>query len=104
MHFSKIFKVKEGKLEKVKEWFNILNTIRREEALSTFSYEGITREIFVLFEGKDGNHYVIGLNEAEGEPKRGDPDVTINIEHNALKQECLESITNNGKIILDLKI
>lgn len=104
MHFSKIFKVKEGKLEIVKKWFNTLNTIRREEAIATFEYEGITREVFVMFEGKDGSCYVIGLNEAIKEPKRGDPDIKINREHNAIKQECLEPFTDNGNIILDLKV
>lgn len=104
MYFSKIFKVKEGKLDTIKNWFTILNTTRKEEAISTFEYEEITREVFVLFEGKDDNHYVIGFNEASRTPGPSNPNVTINREHNEIKKECLESISNPGEILMDLSI
>lgn len=106
MYFSRIFKVKEGKLDKLKEWFNILDSERREEAISTFSFEKVTREVFVLFKGNSGDYYVIGLNETEdgNEPGPSDPNVKINIEHKEVKRECLESISENGEILMDLKI
>ncbi len=104
MYFSKIFKVKEGKLETIKEWFKQLDTARRDEAVATFAYEGISREMFVLFAGNDGNHYVIGLNESNGTPGPSDPDVAINQEHSAIKKECLESVSAPGEILMDLSI
>jgi len=104
MYFSKIFKIKEGKLEKFKSWLHSLETDRREEALKTFEYENITREVFAIFKGKDSNHYVIGLNEiSDGEPKAGDPNVKINQEHGVIKKECLEPFSDNGEVILDLR-
>jgi len=104
MHFSKIFKVKEGKLETLKDWFSEISTIRKDEAIATFAFEGVTREVFVLFEGKEGNHYVLGFNEAVGIPGPSDPSVAINQEHTAIKKECLEPISNSGEILMDLSI
>lgn len=102
MYFGRILKVKPEKLDKVKTWFNEMNTTRREEALSTFSFEGITREVFSLFKGIDDQYYVVGLNEASGIPKKGDPSVLINQEHSAIMIECLEPFSEKGEILLDL--
>ena len=104
MYFSRIFKVKEGKLENIKDWFNQLSTSRKEEAVATFQYEGVTREVFVLFKGNDGNHYVIGFNEALDVPKKSDPSVLINQQHTAIKQECLEPISDRGETLMDLSL
>ncbi len=104
MHFSRLFKIKEGKLEKVKDWFNQLNTQRRDEAIATFEYEQVTREVFVLFQNNTGDSYVIGFNEASGIPGKSDPSVQINKEHTAIKMECLEPISNPGEVLMDLKI
>ena len=57
MYFSKLLKVKEGKLETLKEWFEVLGGDRRGEAVKTFEYENVSREIFVLFSGNDGNKH-----------------------------------------------
>jgi hypothetical protein len=57
-----------------------------------------------LFKGYGGEHYVIGFNEVNGEHKNGDPNVQINQEHNKVRQECLEPISDNGEILLDLNI
>ncbi len=103
MYFSRIWKIKEGKLDTFKSWMNQLSATRRDEAIATFAHEHITREIFVLFKGNDGNYYVIGLNEATEFPKQGDPSVPINEEHKAIRQECLEPITERGEVLLDLQ-
>ncbi len=103
MHFSRIFKVKEGKLEKFKDWMHQLSTSRREEAIATFAHERITREVFVLFQGADGSHYVVGLNEASDTPGESDPSAPINQEHTAIKEECLESFSKSGEVLMDLK-
>jgi hypothetical protein len=104
MHFSKIFKVKEGKLDTLQQWFEVLSNERREEAIATFTYENVSREVFVLFKGYDGSDYVIGLNEVTGEHKKGDPEVKINQEHTKILKECLEPISENGQVLLDLRI
>ena len=104
MHFSKILRVKEGKLNTVRQWFEVLSHERREEAVATFAYENVEREVFVLFKGHEGEHYVIGFNEVSGEHKKGDPGVQINREHNKIRQECLEPISENGEVLLDLCI
>lgn len=102
MQFSKLFKVKEGKLDTLREWFTVLAGERKEEALATFEDEHVTREIFVHFRGNDGTDYVIAANEAEGEIERGDRTVPINAEHNQIKAECLEPISDVGAILVDL--
>lgn len=104
MHFSRLFKVKEGKLDNVKSWFEALSGDRKEEAIATFEYENISREVFVLFNGHDGNSYVVGFNETTGERRAGDPDVKINQEHTQILKECLEPVSDNGNILLDLRI
>jgi hypothetical protein len=104
MKFSKIYKVKEGKLETLKQWFQVLSNERKEEALATFAYENVTREVFVLFKGHDSFHYVIGMNEVNGEIRSGDPEVKINQEHSKIKAECLEVVSENGEVLLDLSI
>jgi Family of unknown function (DUF6176) len=104
MRFSKIFRVKEGKLDILKQWFAVLSTERKEEAIATFAYENVTREVFVLFKGYDKQHYVIGFNETSGEHKAGDPDVIINQEHSRIREECLERISENGEVLLDLSV
>jgi hypothetical protein len=102
MYFSKIFKIKEGKLEKLKNWFDSLNTTRKEEAIATFKYEGVTRETFVLFRSNNGNNYIVGFNEALSVPKQSDQSVTINQEHRTVMKECLEPISDAGEILMDL--
>ena len=85
------------------DWMHQLNTQRREEAIATFTHEQIVREIFTLFHGTNGTYYVIGLNEANGIPRESDPSVPINQEHAAIKEECLEPISEQGEILIDLK-
>ena len=104
MHFSKIFRVKEGKLDMLKQWFETLGGERREEAIATFAYEHVTREVFVLFKGHDEKFYVIGFNEVNGDYRKGNPEVKINQEHRNVLESCLERISENGEVLLDLSI
>lgn len=103
MYFSKLFKIKDGKLEVFRDWMDQLGTARRDEALATFAFEHVSREIFVLFRGLDNTHFVIGLNEANGTPGESDASLPINQQHAAIKKECLEVISEPGEILLDLK-
>ena len=85
-------------------WMKQLSTTRRDEAIATFAHEQITREIFTLFKGIDGNYYVIGLNEADTTPGKSDSSAPINQEHAAIKKECLETVSERGEVLLDLSI
>lgn len=104
MQFSRLYKVKEGKINIFKQWLAVLNGERKQEAVATFVHENITREVFVLFNGIDGDAYVAGLNEANGCIEKSDQAVAINQEHSEIKRECLESISEPGEILLDLAI
>ena len=104
MYFSRLFKIKEGKLGTFTSWMDEIMESRKDETLSTFAYERITREMFVLFKGNDGADYVIGLNEAPAEPGESDPSVEINQLHLKIKRECLEPISMHGEILLDLSL
>ena len=57
-----------------------------------------------MFKGQGGEHYVIGFSEVNGKHKKGDPNVQINQEHNKVRQECFEPISENGEMLLDLNI
>ncbi len=105
IYFSKIFKVKEGKLEILRNWLTELNTTRREEAKATFPYEHVTREVFTLFEGVEC-WYVIAFNESEDSevPGKSDPSIPINQQHNAIKKECLEPFSQNGEVVMDISL
>ncbi len=107
MHFSKLFKIKEEKVEKIRDWFAQLSGLRRAEAIATFGYENITREAFVIFKGTDGNQYVTGFNEITEnatEPGPSDKTVSINLEHKAIMRECLEPISESGEVLMDLNV
>lgn len=104
MHFSKIFRVKERKLDELKSWFNVLSDERKDEAIATFEYENVEKEVFVLFKGNDGENYVIGFNQVNGDYRKGDPKVKINQEHREVMERCLEKTTSDGEILLDLHI
>lgn len=102
MKFSRLYKVKEGKLDTLKDWFAVLGGDRRDEAMATFAYENVAREVFVLFSGHDGGQYVVGLNEVTGELKKGDQTVAINQEHTKILKDCLEPVSEGGEVLLDL--
>ena len=106
LHFSRLFKVKEGKVETIKNWLTTLNTARKDEAIATFAYEGVTREVFVLFTGVDGQYYIAGFNETTGgTPGPSDKSVPINQEHTSIMKECLEPLSmNRGEVLMDLHI
>ncbi|HTU12437.1 MAG TPA: DUF6176 family protein [Allosphingosinicella sp.] len=103
MYPSRLYMVKQGMLQEVQDWMLTLSTVRREEALATFQYEDVDREIFVLFRGFGGEYYAFGFNLAGEAYRPGDPDVLINREHLAMKKACLEPISAKGEVFLDLK-
>ncbi|MBI4121834.1 MAG: hypothetical protein HY461_00725 [Parcubacteria group bacterium] len=84
-----IRKVKPGKIDALRAWFDQLHTQRRDEAIATLPYESVLHETTFLFE-QDGQWYAVWYMESEGEPKPSDKTVRINQEHAAILQECLE--------------
>lgn len=101
--FSKLFEVKVGKVQVLKDWLVTLGAVRKKEALATFAYENITREVFVLFKGDDRKCYVAAFNEMSGIHRKEDPTVQINKEHKRIREECLEPISSPGEVLLDLQ-
>ncbi len=99
--FSRIFKIKEGKVETFKHWMNEISTTRRDEAIATFEYENVTREVFALFK-RDEEYYVVAFNEGGDVLGPSDPNVPINQEHTRIKKECLETFSDRGEILMDL--
>ncbi len=104
MHFSKLYKIKEGKISTLKKWFSVLENQRVDEAIATFASENITRETFVLFSLGKNKYFLLGLNEANGNPKKSDPELVINKEHQKILSECLEPVSEKGEIILDIRL
>lgn len=84
-----LFRIKEGKLEKWKEWGNLLMTKYKEEAIETLQEEGLIYEGFCIFE-VDGQYYTLGM--VEGEEKPTNMERELNIKHRAMKKECLEKM------------
>lgn len=103
LSFSKLWRVKEGKADIFRAWMAEMDGSRRDEALATFDYENVTREVFAMFRGGDGNDYVVAFNESNGPVGPSDPSVPINVEHKAIRNECLEAISDAGEVLLDLK-
>lgn len=103
LRFSKLFLVKKGRLDKVQRWLRSLATERREEAIGTFRHEDVIREAVALFEGADGEHYLVGLSEVGPNWQPADSRISINREHTAFKKACLEPISDVGTVLLDLE-
>ncbi len=104
MYISNIYKIKDGKLDQVKSWCMTLNGERRIEALINYAYEDISREMLVIFKGKDKNYYAIDLNETKARSQDRDQDVPINKDQTALKKECFEAISEKGEVLVDIDI
>ncbi len=84
-----LFKIKEGKLEKWREWGKLLTTTHKEEAIDTLKEEGLSYEGFCVFE-IEGKHYTIAI--IEGEEKPTNMERELNQKHREIKKECLEKI------------
>jgi len=100
-YFSKIFKIKPDKEHVFFDWMEEIH-MRKEEAVKTFEYEGVRREVFVTFKNPGGDTYVVGFNEALEAPKKSDKNVEINRKHAEIMRECLEPISERGTVVLDL--
>lgn len=84
-----LFKIKEGKLEKWKEWGSLLVTTHKKEAVETLTEEGLTYEAFCVFQ-IEGNYYTLAMIEGKQNPTNMERE--LNQKHQAMKEECLEKI------------
>jgi len=84
-----LFKIKEGKLDKWREWGKLLETTYKEEAIETLKEEGLSYESFCVFQ-INGEYYTFAMTEGEHRPINMDRE--LNQKHKAIKRECLERI------------
>ncbi len=84
------YKVRPGKLEKLKSWSQELKR-REDEVRATFVQEKVKFEGFYLFEEK-GVWFAAGLQKTEKDFTPADLSVPLNKQHLDILKECLESI------------
>lgn len=96
-----LFKIREGKLDQWKQWCALLAT-RVEEARATLQDEHASREYCVLFQ-VDDTHYVYGTTEYSADPQDADMTKSLNTEHRAQVQECLERVAR-GQELYDISV
>lgn len=86
---TKLFKVKEGKLKVLKEWFNTLSTTFHKEAIESLREEKVTYEATYFFQvGNDW--YLLAMTEGELLPST---DSLLNRKHRELMKECVEPVS-----------
>jgi hypothetical protein len=95
-----VFKVREGKLNLWRSWSAELMGGLREEALDTLKEENAVAEFGALAE-IGGAHYVIGYMEGE-DMVPANMDREINRKHKAMREECLEYVSN-GEFLYHLR-
>ena len=88
-----LMRVREGKLAMWKAWCTELAGSLREEATVTLAEEKVLEEMCLLFT-LNGESYVIGFADSEGETLPANMTREINQKHKAMKQECLEYVSD----------
>lgn len=88
---TRIFEIKEGKLNTWKEWCNLLQTRYLVEAQETLREEQITTEFFLIFNIADKN-YTMGGGFFEEEILKP-TERELNQLHMDKKKECLIPVT-----------
>ncbi len=88
MTLINILKIKEGKLDQLKDWCLQLGTTLKEGALESLSEEQVDQEGCFLF-SINGEHYVAGYMHSPTEILPA-TDSELNRKHKQMKAECLE--------------
>lgn len=90
MEQTRVYKIKDGKVDEWKAWCKELATTHRKAALETLEDEGVAQEMCINIE-IDGTWYAVGYMRVLGESiGAADPDHPLNQEHTSKKQACLE--------------
>ena len=95
----RVYKVKEGKLDKLRDWTNKLSGVYRKEVLESLREEMVEREFIAIFEMND-NYYVFGFMDGECLPAT---DTDLNRSHKDIMKECLEPVSG-AEVLYDLKV
>jgi len=83
-----LYKIKQDKLSKWREWCLLLRTTHKEEALETLKEEKNTHELYLIFQIKE-DFYVAMMGVGENLPATSRE---LNQRHKAMKEECLEFV------------
>jgi hypothetical protein len=85
------FKIKEGKEEIWQEWCRLLAGEYKDEAIGTLTKEGLSRELFFIFQN-GADVYAVGMSEYAEHILPSDDSRWINQKHHEKKKECFEYI------------
>jgi len=92
-----IRKIRDNKLDKLKQWASIISFDRKAEAIASILAENVERE-FAFIAQIEGSHYFIGYMESSGNIIPADMNLPINKDHVAVLKECLEMPVIGEKI------
>ena len=95
-----IRKIREGKVEALREWSKQLSTTRLDEARSSLAVENVSRE-FAYVAHINGEYFFIAYMESIGEIAPADMTMPVNQEHVKVLKECLE-IPQKGELLYDI--
>lgn len=85
-----VFKIQPGKENTWRAWGDYLRQ-HEAEVIKTLEQENCVFERSVMFEC-NGETFMVGSVQFEGEPKKADMDVALNIDHKKVKSDCLQAI------------
>lgn len=82
-----LFKVTEGKQNDWRSWCEYLRD-HELQAKETMRTENCVYERSVMYE-REGSYYVVGTSQFNGDPKKADLDIELNLQHVNVRQACL---------------
>lgn len=82
-----LFKVVEGKQDDWKSWCEYLCN-HRLEAEETLREENCVYERSIMYE-RDGFYYVVGTADFDGDPRKSNLNVRLNVQHQNARRDCL---------------
>lgn len=85
-----VYKVKEGKEQKLQEWSEYLNS-HKDEVLETLNEEGIVFESLHMVT-LNGERYAVGTVHSREGVKPTNMEREINQKHREVSKECLEPV------------
>lgn len=84
-----IRKIRDGKLEKLKEWGRVISGERLGEVIDSLKQENVSREMAYIVKLTDG-YYFVGHMESSRDIKKANVNLKINIDHSEILRDCLE--------------
>jgi hypothetical protein len=87
--FIIIRKIKHGKEKQLQDWFALLNTTFRTEAVGSLLLENVLTEEAFCFQ-LSNEWYACGVMSSNGEIQKADMNLLVNQKHKKIMEECLE--------------